>query len=256
MGGGKTEAAAVVRVVGRGAIVPPSHAGTGSVSQIASCRRLIPRVRPQIAARGASQPDDRGDGAAELPGESPKGEAPSRSRRSTVFATGAPGIDGDSLGPTTTRRWALGWCREDVTPRFAGSLPRSEPHEVGARVMLRSGRVSTPRIELYPNTPSALRLFDRIPLGILGRRGFPGWAHPTAIWLAARNFANWWAVGFAMVLGLMLARAFSRLGNHLRVDLLDRAESEALESLAEGQPVSRYVYALVLRALGQRAANS
>lgn len=52
---------------------------------------------------------------------------------------------------------------------------------------------------------------------------FPGWAHPTAIWLAARNFANWCAVGFAMALGLMLGHAFSRLGDHLRVDLLDRA---------------------------------
>ena len=35
MGGGKIEAAAVVRVVGRGAIVPPSHAGARSVSRIA-----------------------------------------------------------------------------------------------------------------------------------------------------------------------------------------------------------------------------
>ena len=52
---------------------------------------------------------------------------------------------------------------------------------------------------------------------------FPGWEHPTAVWLSARNFANWWAVGFAMVLALMLGRAFSRLGDHLRVDLLDRA---------------------------------
>jgi hypothetical protein len=52
---------------------------------------------------------------------------------------------------------------------------------------------------------------------------FPGWSHPTALWLGARNFANWWAVAFAMGLELMLGSAFSRLGDHLReVDLLDR----------------------------------
>ena len=52
---------------------------------------------------------------------------------------------------------------------------------------------------------------------------FPGWSHPTAIWLAARNFANWWTVGFAMALGLMLGHAFSRIGESVRIDLLDRA---------------------------------
>lgn len=52
---------------------------------------------------------------------------------------------------------------------------------------------------------------------------FPGYGHPTAIWLAARNFADWWAVGFAMMLELQLGRRFSHLGAHLRdVDLLDR----------------------------------
>lgn len=53
---------------------------------------------------------------------------------------------------------------------------------------------------------------------------FPGWGHPTPLWMAARNFANWGAVGFAMGLELMLGRGFSRLGEHLREpDLLDRA---------------------------------
>jgi hypothetical protein len=53
---------------------------------------------------------------------------------------------------------------------------------------------------------------------------FPGFSHPTAIWLAVRNFLNWWAVGFAMTLELMLAWRFSRLGDHLTtIDLLERA---------------------------------
>lgn len=53
---------------------------------------------------------------------------------------------------------------------------------------------------------------------------FPGFSHPTAVWLAVRNFLNWWAVGFAMTLELMLAWRFSRLGDHLTtIDLLERA---------------------------------
>jgi hypothetical protein len=52
----------------------------------------------------------------------------------------------------------------------------------------------------------------------------PGFGHPSAIWLGARNFANWWAIGLAMTLELMLARGFSRLADHLRpLDLLDPA---------------------------------
>jgi hypothetical protein len=51
---------------------------------------------------------------------------------------------------------------------------------------------------------------------------FPGWTDPTAIWLAGRNFLNWWAVGFAMTLELMLGHRFSRLGDRLREpDLAD-----------------------------------
>lgn len=53
---------------------------------------------------------------------------------------------------------------------------------------------------------------------------FPGFSHPTAVWLAVRNFLNWWAVGFAMTLELMLGWRFSRLGDHLTtIDLLERA---------------------------------
>ena len=53
---------------------------------------------------------------------------------------------------------------------------------------------------------------------------FPGFANPTAAWLAGRNFLNWFAVGFAMGLELMLGQRFSRLGDHLAsIDLLDRA---------------------------------
>ena len=55
VGGGKTEAAAVVRVVGRGAIVPPSHAGVNSISQItyrvalATKRRMLQRYCVLVA---------------------------------------------------------------------------------------------------------------------------------------------------------------------------------------------------------------
>jgi hypothetical protein len=50
----------------------------------------------------------------------------------------------------------------------------------------------------------------------------PGWWHPATVWLAARNFLNWWAVGFAMTLELMLGWRFSRLGERLREpDLTD-----------------------------------
>jgi len=53
--------------------------------------------------------------------------------------------------------------------------------------------------------------------------GMPGWTHPTTIWLAGRNFLNWWVVARAMLLELTLSRAFSRLGERLeQVDLLDR----------------------------------
>lgn len=53
---------------------------------------------------------------------------------------------------------------------------------------------------------------------------FPGWGHPTTLWLAGRNFLNWWAVGFAMTLELMLGHRFSRLGARLREpDLTDLA---------------------------------
>jgi hypothetical protein len=53
---------------------------------------------------------------------------------------------------------------------------------------------------------------------------FPGWTDPTALWLAGRNFLNWWAVGFAMTLELMLGHRFSRLGDRLREpDLTDLA---------------------------------
>jgi hypothetical protein len=55
----------------------------------------------------------------------------------------------------------------------------------------------------------------------------PGWQHPSALWLAARNFVNWWVVARAMVLELMLARDFSRLGDRLAgIDLLDRTPLE------------------------------
>jgi hypothetical protein len=57
----------------------------------------------------------------------------------------------------------------------------------------------------------------------LWMNGRPGWTHPALLWLAARNFLNWWFVGRAMVLELMLGRAFSRLGDRLaRFDVLDR----------------------------------
>lgn len=52
----------------------------------------------------------------------------------------------------------------------------------------------------------------------------PGWWHPATLWLAGRNFLNWWAVGFAMTLELMLGWRFSRLGERLRdPDLTDLA---------------------------------
>jgi hypothetical protein len=50
------------------------------------------------------------------------------------------------------------------------------------------------------------------------------WTHPSALWLGVRNFFNWFVVSRAMLLELMLGRAFSRLGDRLApVDLLDRA---------------------------------
>jgi hypothetical protein len=53
---------------------------------------------------------------------------------------------------------------------------------------------------------------------------FPGWNHASVVWLGVRNFANWWVVGRAMLLELMLGHRFSRLGDHLAsLDLLDRA---------------------------------
>lgn len=53
---------------------------------------------------------------------------------------------------------------------------------------------------------------------------FPGWTHPSVLWLGGRNFLNWSAVPFAMGLELMLGRRFARLGDHLTdVDLLDPA---------------------------------
>jgi len=53
---------------------------------------------------------------------------------------------------------------------------------------------------------------------------FPGWTHPTVSWLAARNFLNWWAVGLAMALELLLGSRFSRIGERLREpDLTDLA---------------------------------
>lgn len=57
----------------------------------------------------------------------------------------------------------------------------------------------------------------------LWAHGRPAWTHPALIWLGARNFLNWWFVGRAMALELMLGRAFSRLGDRLApFDLLDR----------------------------------
>jgi len=57
----------------------------------------------------------------------------------------------------------------------------------------------------------------------LWMHGRPAWTHPALIWLGVRNFFNWWFVGQAMALELMLGRAFSRLGDRLaRFDLLDR----------------------------------
>jgi len=54
---------------------------------------------------------------------------------------------------------------------------------------------------------------------------FPGWTHPAVVWLGLRNFANWWLVGRAMLLELMLGHRFSRLGDHLAsLDLLDRTQ--------------------------------
>jgi hypothetical protein len=51
----------------------------------------------------------------------------------------------------------------------------------------------------------------------------PAWSHPSVLWLGARNFLNWYLVTRAMGLELMLGRAFSRLGERVRVpDLLDR----------------------------------
>jgi len=50
VGGGKSEAAAAVRVVGRGAIVPPSHAGAHSIPRIAECVGSFCVVRPPSQA--------------------------------------------------------------------------------------------------------------------------------------------------------------------------------------------------------------
>ena len=56
-----------------------------------------------------------------------------------------------------------------------------------------------------------------------GESGGPSWSRPETLWLAARNFVNWWVVGLAMALELMLGHAFSRLGERLApFDLLDR----------------------------------
>ena len=51
-----------------------------------------------------------------------------------------------------------------------------------------------------------------------------GWSHPSMLWLAGRNFVNWWVVSRAIALEITLGVAFSRLGDHLAsIDLLDRA---------------------------------
>src|SRR5262249_34556857 len=48
---------------------------------------------------------------------------------------------------------------------------------------------------------------------------------PAVVWLALRNFANWWCVGRAMLLELMLGHRFSRLGDHLAsLELFDRSQ--------------------------------
>jgi hypothetical protein len=71
---------------------------------------------------------------------------------------------------------------------------------------------------------------------------FPGFSHPTAIWLAVRNFLNWWAVGFAMTLELMLGWRFSRLGDHrTTIDLLERARLAPFSSACPARNVALWM---------------
>jgi hypothetical protein len=138
-----------------------------------------------------------------------------------------------------------GWAAEAIQDLFLGFTLSISAASV--RVTIRDFEALRPVLRGSPPDLEMLRreilTFRPIPLAITGiglglfsafvtlvtpemwtGGRFPGWTHPSVIWLAARNFLNWWVVGRAMLLELMLGHRFSRLGDHLAsLDLLDRA---------------------------------
>jgi hypothetical protein len=90
------------------------------------------------------------------------------------------------------------------------------------RAMLGYARAPLWAVGLVVGGASALLTVTDPSLWATGH--MPSWTHPTVVWIAARNFVNWWVVSRAMALELMLGRSFSRLGDRLTAwDLLDRA---------------------------------
>ena len=151
---------------------------------------------------------------------------------------------GATVGNLGAVAFEHGWLAEAIQDLFLGFTLAIAAASV--RVTLRDFDALRPALEGKASDLEALRreilTYRRTPLAIAGLgfgivsglitvitpemwagRRFPGWTHPAVIWLALRNFANWWCVARAMLLELMLGHRFSRLGDHLAsLDLFDR----------------------------------
>jgi hypothetical protein len=154
------------------------------------------------------------------------------------------------LGATKSTMGGLEWGAELIQDLFIGfTLTVSAVSIRGARRDLRDLLPHLEGSELETSARAAERLdreifsYQRLPLLVTGLfvgvgsgliivgdpslwadGEMPGWSHPALLWILGRNFLNWWVASRAMLLELMLGRAFSRLGDRLaEFDLLERA---------------------------------
>src|SRR5262249_19233392 len=153
---------------------------------------------------------------------------------------------GAAVGNLGAVAFEHGWLAEAIQDLFLGFTLAIAAASV--RVTLRDFEALRPALKAKATDLEALRreilTYRRTPLAIAGLgfgliagvvtgitgdmwtgHEFPGWTHPAVVWLALRNFANWWCVGRAMLLELMLGHRFSRLGDHLAsLELFDRSQ--------------------------------
>lgn len=136
-----------------------------------------------------------------------------------------------------------GWIAETIQSGFLGFAVAVVAASVrGARREFEALRPALDaELRRAPGLPRELLRYPRLPLAALGLASglsslatvlspelwaegrFPGWRHPTVLWIFGRSFLTWWIVLRGMALELILSRRFSALAQRVKdVDLFER----------------------------------